>query len=88
MTFQDDSKRTDENLISVRDAYLAMFYFIDAYWQRGGRADGSITLLRHALGPTTDPDSESSLLTADPASWSDWLSAVDLARSQGVPTAL
>jgi len=88
MTFQDDSKRTDEDLISVRDAYFAMFYFIDAYWQRGGRAGGSLTLLRHAIGPTTDPDGESGLLTADPASWSDWPSAVDSARSQGVSTAL
>lgn len=74
--------------LSVRDAYLAMFYFIDAYWQRGGRADGSVTLLRHSLGPAARPDDDAELMTADPAFWSDWRAAVDTARTRGTPTTL
>lgn len=77
-----------DDCISFREAYLAMFYFIDAYWRRGGRTDGSVTLLRHAVGPAVDPDHADALLTTDPAFWSDWLIAIETARSQDVPTEL
>lgn len=53
------------NGISIRDAYIAMYYFIDAYWKRGGQDDGSITLLRHSLGPSADPYDASVLQTSD-----------------------
>lgn len=78
---------TDET-IAIRDAYLAMYYFVTAYWERGGRRDGSVTLLRHAIGPSRDPNQPDILQTADPASWDDWLAAVVLARSQGIPDEL
>jgi len=65
-----------------------MHYFLDAYWQRGGRADGSVTLLRHAPGPIRDPDNEDALLTTDPAFWDDWWAAIDKARSDSIPTTL
>jgi|HubBroStandDraft_6_1064221.scaffolds.fasta_scaffold156742_2 hypothetical protein len=71
--------------ISVRDAYIAMHRFVNAYWERGGRRDGSVTLLLHALGPTADPHDETALQTSDPASWSDWLAAVSAANAEGLP---
>ena len=84
----DDREHTANDCLSNRDAYLAMFYFVDAYWQRGGRGDGSVTLLRHDLGPMADPDNENALMTTDPAFWTDWLAAVESARSRGLPTRL
>jgi hypothetical protein len=51
--------------ISVRDAYIAMYRFVYAYWKRGGRRDGSVTLLRHALGPSADPNDDAVLQTSD-----------------------
>jgi hypothetical protein len=81
MTSHDDA----EECLTPRQAYLAMYYFIDAYWQRGGQLDGSVRLLRHAVGPTADPSDESVLQTADPASWTDWLTAIETAESHGLP---
>ena len=40
--------------LSLTDAYLAMYYFVREYWERGGRRDGSVTLLLTDLGPTAD----------------------------------
>lgn len=74
--------------ISVKDAYIAMYHFVDAYWKRGGRRDGSVSLLRHAIGPSADPRDEAVLETADPASWGDWLAAVETARAKGLPQEL
>jgi hypothetical protein len=88
MTDPDDREQIANDRLSIRDAYLAMFYFVDAYWQRGGRGDGSVTLLCHDLGPMADPDNESALITTDPAFWTDWLAAVELARSSGLPSRL
>jgi hypothetical protein len=84
----DDAGLLGTDQISVRDAYIAMYHFVDAYWERGGRRDGSVTLLRHALGPTVDPHDETALQTGDPASWSDWLAAVRTADIKGLPDEL
>ena len=83
MTSPDSS-----DCLSVRDSYLAMYYFITAYWERGGKVDGSVTLLTHALGPVADPQNRDGLQTADPAFWSDWLDAVGAARERGLPREL
>jgi hypothetical protein len=83
----EDAVAADET-ITIRDAYLAMYYFVTAYWERGGRRDGSVTLLRHAIGPSRDPDHPDIPETADPAFWDDWLAAVALARAQGFPDEL
>ena len=88
MPDSDDREQSANGCLSVRDAYLAMFYFVDAYWQRGERGDGSVTLLRHDLGPAADPDDENVLITTDPAFWTDWLVAVESARSRGLPSRL
>ena len=88
MTNPDDGEQIANDCLSIRDAYLAMFYFVDAYWQRGGRRDGSVTLLCNDLGPMVDPDDENALMTTDPAFWTDWLAAVESARSRGLPSRL
>ena len=81
----DDLEFSGSDLISVNDAYLAMYRFVDAYWERGGRGDGSVTLLRHALGPSADPHDQTAIQTSDPASWGDWLAAVKAAKAEGFP---
>ena len=77
-----------EPCLAFTEDYLAMYYFIDAYWKRGGRRDGSVTLLRHALGPEARSEADASLQTADPAAWSDWIEAIQAARSRGLPDQL
>jgi hypothetical protein len=88
MYLDSESDKIRRDCLTVRDAYLAMFYFVDAYWCRGGANDGSVTLVRHDLGPASDPDDESLLQTTDPAFWEDWLTAIEKARSQGIPAKL
>jgi hypothetical protein len=65
-----------------------MYYFVRAYWERGGKRAGSVTLLLNALGPSKDANAPELLMTTDPAFWEDWLAAMALARTQGVPTDL
>lgn len=88
MSSSHEPNMDKDDCLTVRDAYLAMFYFIDAYWQRGGRTDGSVRLLRHDVGLTANPENAATLLTTDPAFWTDWLAAVESARSRGLPTEL
>lgn len=72
--------------LTPQEAYLAMYYFIDAYWERGRRNDGNAFLLRHAVGPEADPDDAEAYWTTDPACWSYWVDAVEKARSIGLPS--
>ena len=83
-----DEPRIDNETLGIGEAYLAMYHFVDAYWERGGRHDGSLTLLRHAIGPSAMASKDGPVETADPAFWSDWIAAVDKARQQGVPQEL
>jgi hypothetical protein len=85
MSPDDDVQVSASDQITVRDAYVAMYRFVDAYWKRGGERDSAVTLLRHALGPSADPRDDTAILTSDPASWNDWLNAVKLATSEGLP---
>jgi hypothetical protein len=81
----DDSHQ----LLTPKEAYLAMYYIIDAYWERGGRLNGSVTLLRHAAGPEkTDPEDADALWTTDPAFWDLWLKAIEKTRTEGIPPSL
>jgi hypothetical protein len=82
----DELEINGESLLSVKDAFIAMFRFVDSYWVRGERHDGSITLLRHAIEPSHDPNTQADLWTNDPAMWSDWINAVRVARRDGIPT--
>jgi hypothetical protein len=74
--------------LTAKDGYLAMYYFVRAYWERGGRRDGSVTLLCNDLGPLADPDKAGGMMTTDPAFWGDWLAAIERARDEGIPKAL
>jgi hypothetical protein len=63
----------DENtMVTVGDAYRAMFEFVDAYWRRGLETDDQIASMLGSMqfgnaGPVK---------TIDPAQWQDWLDAV------------
>jgi hypothetical protein len=71
--------------LSLKDGYVAMYYFVRAYWERGQRRDGSVTLLLNALGPAPDPEDPESVTTNDPAFWDDWLAAVKRAQAEEFP---
>ena len=68
------------NTVSDKEAFLAMFAFLDDYYQRTGSDDvggllGSLSLL---------PDGG----TADPATWQDWLKAVQKSKAGTVEAQL
>ncbi len=68
------------NKIDKKQAYLAMFAFLEEHWNRTKSDDlavllGSMSLLR---------DGE----TADPAIWNDWITAVKKAECGDVDAGL
>lgn len=65
-----------------------MYYFVRGYWKRGGQRDGNVTLLLNAIGPFEDPKTPEKLMRTDPALWDDWLTAVEKARTKGLPAEL
>jgi len=78
----DSQEIQADTMISVRDAYLALYYFVNAYFERGGRRDSGLVMLLHDIGPR---ERAGQVETNDPAFWYDWLDAVKTARSQGFP---
>ena len=80
----DDKEVASEPLTS-REAYLAMYYFVDSYWERGGKRDRSIMLLRKAMQPFRDQPDRATVVTDDPAFWTDWTAAVARAKREGLP---
>jgi hypothetical protein len=74
--------RGSEN-ISLTTAYIAMYRFVEAYWERGNRVEGSVTLLCSDMAPFSDPKAEGSIWTSDPAFWNDWVKAVEVAVDLG-----
>jgi hypothetical protein len=87
-TTKDNAPSRLSGPLTARDAYLAMYYFVRAYWERGGKRDGNVTLLLNAIGPFEDPKAPQQLMTTDPAFWDDWLAAVQEARTKGLPAEL
>jgi hypothetical protein len=83
-----DSATPGRLCLTAKDAYLAMYYFVEAYWERGGKREGSVTLLLSALGPSADPSDPDLVETSDPAFWDDWLDAVKHAMDRGFPASL
>ena len=63
---------TDVILTPV-EAYDAMFAFLVAYWERGGKTSGDIAAL---LGSMNREHFFADRLTADPAQWHDWQQAI------------
>ena len=63
--------------LTLKEAYLAMYLFLHDYWEIGKRKSDDIAILCGSLNPFLDEDtSPDEWLTADPASWYDWLRAV------------
>ncbi|MBK7895979.1 MAG: hypothetical protein WAS33_03415 [Candidatus Promineifilaceae bacterium] len=68
--------------ISIPQAYRAMFVFIKNYYERKGKPAelgillSDIQLMSH-LYPLREENDSIRLETADPASWHDWLEAVN-----------
>lgn len=55
--------------LTKKEAYLAMCIFLERYWERTGKGDE----LGALLGQLPFVRDE---VTADPASWNDWLDSV------------
>ncbi len=79
---QDNQEIQADAMISVREAYLALYYFVDAYFVRGGRRGDELAMLRADIGPR---ERAGQVETNDPAFWDDWLDAIRTARTQGFP---
>ena len=60
-------------MLTERDAFEAMRYFLTEFWKRGGSEAGS-DLARLLDWTGTGDWTDGS--TNDPAQWSDWLAAV------------
>lgn len=67
--------------LSIRDAYLSMRHFLEAYWERGEQSSDDIAVLLGGLPLLGDGAS------ADPAMLSDWLDSVRAVTGKG-PAAL
>lgn len=67
--------------LSVREAYLCMVNFLEAYWERGERSSDDLANLLSGLPLLQDG------LSSDPAMMSDWLDAVRAVTGKG-PTPL
>lgn len=63
--------------IKVRDAYRAMFAFLEAYYDRS--PSDELGALLSGLAPDQDGS------PMDPAAWSDWLHSVNQVMQAGDP---
>ena len=72
--FQDNETidMTDNEKLSVKEAYRAMVAFLEAYYDRGKSEEIAVLLSSLAAGPDGRP--------MDPAHWRDWLTAVEHVR--------
>lgn len=73
-----DSRTSDEDLLTPRQAFLAMTDFIWEFSQRAG--DDLLTLIGDT-GIEADGD------PTDPAAWDDWLASVAKIRAGKAPRA-
>jgi hypothetical protein len=68
--------------LTPRQAYDAMFLFLQEYWERGNKADEGIAgLLGNCAVGLWEGGTPDVPMTADPAMWHDWMSAVERVRS-------
>jgi hypothetical protein len=79
---QDNQEIQADTMIIVRDAYLSLYYFVNAYWERGRRQDGKVVLLMDGIGPR---EQAGQVENNDPAFRDDWLDALMTALSRGFP---
>lgn len=80
---QGEQSEAKQEKIGLDIAYIAMYRFIEAYWERGLRSQGSVTLLCSDMAPYDDPKNPGQFWISDPAFWNDWLQAVEIAREDG-----
>ena len=64
--------------ISVGDGYRAMFSFIEAFWERGGKRGDELANLLSSMNFDMADETPRPL---DIAQWQDWLDAVQKVRS-------
>lgn len=83
MTSSDHDQGGSPDLLTARQGYLAMYHFVTAYFDRGGRRDEGLVMLTTNLKAQDDPNDPNGLWTDDPAFWTDWLEAVRKAKSDG-----
>lgn len=67
--------QNDSNRLDPRQAYAAMFSFLEEYWGRGGSDELGTLLGSMTLQPDGCP--------ADSALWEDWLRACQRALRSG-----
>lgn len=72
MTMQINTLARAGEPLTVIDAYRAMASFLDHYWERTGKLEG----LAGLMGDVS-LDIWADGTPGDPASWSDWLAAID-----------
>jgi hypothetical protein len=65
-----------DNFITAVEAFRAMVIFLDRYYERGGCQSEDIAVLLSGISQTVWADGS----TNDPAQWSDWLTAIKLAK--------
>ena len=64
--------------LSVRDAFDAVRYFLEAYWERGLRSSDDIGALLSSMNGEMTSDGG----PLDAAQWADWLDAVRKAETK------
>lgn len=62
---------SDDERLTIAEAYRAMFLFLEAYWRSGGKRSDEIGGM---LGSMAFLQGDGG--TMDPACWSDWEAAV------------
>lgn len=61
--------------LTEREAYDAMFQFLEAYFERGGRQSDDLAILLGSALMNSDG------VPMDPGFWQDWLDAIAKARA-------
>ena len=57
-------------------AFVAMFHFLEEYWEQNSRT-GEVSGILSEIGENARPGH-----TADPATWGEWLKAVEWSRAR------
>ena len=74
------SEHIEDERISTKEAYKAMFLFLDSYWKRGNKKSDELAGLLGDLALLSDGSS------ADPAMLEDWLKCVrEVINNRGKP---
>lgn len=71
-----DRNTTYPAAIDLDTAFEAMRIFLEAYWERGGRSSDDIASLLGDLNRAAKGQEP-----LDPATWTDWIEAIQIAES-------